>query len=169
MPAPEPPAPESAREPTDRLTPRERALSLQRKAGELQLQGRLSEAASCLELAVQLDPASDAAFDAWLLLARLRMANPLLATPAVNAFQAAARIRPAAAEPWTGLCEVYHRKGLDIQAADCFSQARERDPALPLPPWLPPQAPEAGPRDGSALSDSLFQRFRSILGDTEKG
>ncbi len=152
------------------LTPLERARSLHRKAKSLHLQERIGEAIHCLELSVQLDPGSDHAYAVWLLLGNLRMSNPAWSTRSINALQAAARIQPKAAEPWVGMGVVYYRKGFRTNAVACFHKALELDPSVPIPPEvdyrdleadLPPEPPPPPPK-------SLFSRFKSVLGGTDK-
>jgi hypothetical protein len=157
-------------EPTGNQTPLERARSLHRKAKSLHLQERIGEAIHCLELSVQLDPGSEYAYAVWLLLGKLRMSNPAWSTRSINALQSASRIRPKEAEPWVGMGEVYYRKGFRTNAVACFHKALELDPSVPIPPEvdyrdleaeLPPEPLPPPPK-------SLFSRFKSVLGGTDK-
>ncbi len=165
-PAEEPAPPAGSAEPS----PRERARSLFRKARQHQAQEHIGEAIQCLEQSLQLDPDSDHAYAVWLLLGNLRMSNPAWAARAINAFQSASRIQPRAAEPWIGTGVIYYRKGFRTNALTCFQKAQEFDPAAAIPDEVdfgslqgePPEPPPAESR-------SLFNRFRSALGDADKG
>ena len=166
------PAPPSARAapppaaPPRPGTPMERARALQRQARQLRDQDRVGEAIRCLEQSVQLDPGSDHAYGVWLLLGQLRMSNPAWSTRAVPALQAAARLRPRAAEPWISMGEVYFRKGFRTNAAGCFRKALELDPSVPIPADVDLKHLEAEPAPEAPTS--LFSRFRSILGGSDK-
>ena len=163
-------APASAPEDPRPASSQERARALYRKGRLLQDHDRTGEAIRCLEQSVQLDPGSESAYGVWLLLGQLRMTNPAWSTRAVHALQAAARLRPRAAEPWVSMGEVYFRKGFRTNAAGCFRKALELDPSVPIPADVdlsaldgerPPEAPAPAPA-------SLFSRFRSILGGSDK-
>lgn len=110
-----------------------RARKLLRVAKNLQLQDRTGEAIQILEQAVRLDPDSDDAYGAWLLLGKLRTTNPAWSTRAVEALQSASRLHPRAAEPWAIMGEIYHRKGFRANAKGCFKKAIELDPSVPIP------------------------------------
>jgi len=159
-----PPPPALAPEPPDGPA---RAKKLVRKAKQLVLQDRTVEAIRSLEQAVQLEPDADAAYEAWLLLGQLRLANPAWSTRSIDALQNASRIRPKAAEPWAAMGEVYHRKGFRTNAVACFRRALELDPSVPIPPDVDVTTPDAVP--GAAHSSGgLFSKFRSMLGRPEK-
>jgi tetratricopeptide (TPR) repeat protein len=151
-------------------TPLERARSLFRKAKNFHLQERIGEAIHCLELSVQLDPGSDHAYAVWVLLGKLRMSNPAWSTRSINAFQAATHLQPKAAEPWVGMGEVYYRKGFRTNAVACFHKALELDPSVPIPPEVDYRDLEAElpPEPAPAQPKSLFSRFKSVLGGTDK-
>jgi hypothetical protein len=151
-----------------RQTPMERAASLHRKAKSFHLQERIGEAIHCLELSVQLDPGSEYAYPVWLLLGQLRMSNPAWSTRAINALQAASRIRPTAAEPWVSMGEVYYRKGFRTNAVACFHKALELDPSVPIPPEVDYRDLEAELPPEPPPPPTLFSRFKSILGNTDK-
>ena len=158
-PAPGPGAPTST----------QRARALTRKAKSFQLQERIGEAIHCLELSVQLDPDSEYAYETWNLLGNLRMSNPAWSTRSINAFQAATRIQPKSAEPWVGMGVVYYRKGFRTNAVACFHKALELDPSSPIPPEVDYRDLEAElPPEPSSQPKSLFSRFKSVLGGTEK-
>jgi cytochrome c-type biogenesis protein CcmH/NrfG len=161
--------PLSASAPTQQ-SPLERARSLHRKAKNFHLQERVGEAIHCLELSVQLDPDSEHAYAVWLLLGKLRMSNPAWSTRAINALQAASRIQPKAAEPWVSMGEVYYHKGFRTNAVACFHKALELDPSVPIPPDVDYRDLEAQlPAEPSEHpSGSLFKRFKSILGGSDK-
>jgi tetratricopeptide (TPR) repeat protein len=152
-----------------RQSPMERAASLHRKAKSFHLQERIGEAIHCLELSVQLDPGSEYAYPVWLLLGQLRMSNPAWSTRAINALQAASRIRPKAAEPWVSMGEVYYRKGFRTNAVACFHKALELDPSVPIPPEVDYRDLEAELPPEPPPPPTLFSRFKSILGNTDKG
>ena len=150
--------------------PLERARILYRRGHMLQSQNRTAEAIRCLEQSVQLDPASEASYTTWLLLGRLRMSNPAWSTRTINAFQAAARIKPGSAEPWVGMGEVYQRKGFQPNANACFRRALELDPSVPIPQdagvpapeLVPPRPAPAEPRP-RPRPRTLFDRFKHLL------
>jgi tetratricopeptide (TPR) repeat protein len=163
-PPPPPPVPEEA--PMDAAT---KARKLVLKAKQMALQDRIVEAIRALEQSVQLDPEEGSAFEAWLLLGKLRMGNPAWSTRSIDALQTASRLHPKAAEPWAAMGEVYFRKGFKTNAIACFQRALELDPSVPIPPDV--DFREEGVRSQpqpQAQSGSLFGRFKSMLGRTEK-
>ena len=111
-----------------------RARKLLVKAKHLALQDRMAEAVRYLEESVKLDPDSDAAFEPWLMLGRYRITNPAWSNRAIEALQAASKLRPKAAEPWALMGEIYHRKSFKANAKACFKKALELDPSVPVPP-----------------------------------
>ncbi len=143
-----------------------RAKRLFAKAKALLIQDRTVEAIRLLEESVRLDPDTGQAYEPWLLLGRHRLVNPAWSTRAIEALQVASRLRPAAAEPWALMGEVYHRKGFKANAKACFKKALELDPSVPIPSDINLKeeilaAPE---------SEGLFSRFKAILGGgKEKG
>ena len=143
-----------------------RARQLVAKARHLAEQDRTVEAIRTLEQAVQLEAGADTAFEAWLTLGRLRMANPAWSTRSIEALQNAARIRPAAAEPWATMGEVYLKKGFQTNALACLRKALELDPSVPLPPGVDLQTLDPTPEPQPA--PGLLDRFRSILGRSDK-
>jgi tetratricopeptide (TPR) repeat protein len=159
---PPPPVPEEA--PMDAAT---KARKLILKAKQLVLQDRTVEAIRALEQSVQLDPEEGHAYEAWLLLGRLRMGNPAWSTRSIDALQAASRLHPKAAEPWAAMGEVYFRKGFKTNAVACFQRALELDPSVPIPQDV--DFHEEGPRaQAQAQGGSLFNRFKAMLGGGEK-
>jgi tetratricopeptide (TPR) repeat protein len=94
------------------------------------------------------------------------MANPAWCTRSIDALQTASRLHPRAAEPWAHMGEVYFRKGFKANAAACFQRALELDPSVPIPPDVDLQA--LGSANASPMGESLFTRFKSILGRPEK-
>ena len=136
------------------------------KARHLLLQERMAEAIRMLEQSVKLDPDSEQAYDPWLLLGRHRAANPAWSTRAIEALQAASRLRPRAAEPWSLMGEIYHRKNFKANARACFRRALELDPSIPIPPDvdLQEEEPEAEERD----RPGLLSRFKSLLGRQDR-
>ncbi|MGA2080932.1 MAG: tetratricopeptide repeat protein [Holophaga sp.] len=166
-PLPEPDTIALETQPMDQ-TPEERARSLHRKARQLHLKERIGEAIHCLELSVQLDPSSDEAYAVWLLLGQLRTTNPAWSTRAVNALQAASRIRPKAADPWIGMGQVYYRKGFRTNAVACFHKALELDPSVPIPPEVDYRELEAPLPPEPQQPTTLLSRFKSILKGSDR-
>jgi tetratricopeptide (TPR) repeat protein len=111
----------------------ERAKHLLVKAKSYLLQERSSEAIRALEQSLKLDGDSPGAFEAWMLLGRLRLSNPAWSTRAIEALQVASRLNPKAAEPWALMGELYHRKGFHANAQGCFRRALELDPSVAVP------------------------------------
>ena len=136
------------------------------KAKQLLAQERTVEAIRTLEQSVQLDPEAGSAYEAWLLLGRLRMSNPAWSTRAIDALQNASRLRLKAAEPWASMGEVYYRKGFKANAVACFNRALELDPSVPIPPDVDLQ--EEFPNAAAQTPTGLFQRFKAMLGRPEK-
>ena len=144
-----------------------KARKLVLKAKQMVLQDRTVEAIRALEQSVQLDPEEGSAFEAWLLLGKLRMGNPAWSTRSIDALQTASRLHPKAAEPWAAMGEVYFRKGFKTNAVACFQRALELDPSVPIPPDV--DFREESPRpQPQTQGGSLFGRFKSMLGRTEK-
>jgi cytochrome c-type biogenesis protein CcmH/NrfG len=140
-----------------------RAKKLFGKAKALLVQDRTVEAIRLLEQSVQLDPESDQAYEPWLLLGKHRLVNPAWSTRAIEALQAASRLKPKAAEPWALMGEVYHRKGFKANAKACFKKALEIDPSVAVPAEInlkeeDVEAPESG---------GLFGRFKALLGGSK--
>ena len=129
------------------------------------MQARTSEAIRALEQSIKLDGDSGSAYEAWLLLGRLRIGNPAWSTRAVEALQVASRINPRAAEPWALMGELYHRKGFQANAQGCFRRALELDPSVAVPS-------DYGGDDGSGPSaregHGLMGKLKAMLG-REKG
>jgi tetratricopeptide (TPR) repeat protein len=128
QPSPPPSAPEE-----EDLPAPERASRLLVKAKSYLLQERSSEAIRALEQSLKLDGDSPGAFEAWMLLGRLRLSNPAWSTRAIEALQVASRLNPKAAEPWALMGELYHRKGFHANAQGCFRRALELDPSVAVP------------------------------------
>jgi tetratricopeptide (TPR) repeat protein len=128
----QPTPPPSAAEEEDLPAP-ERASNLLVKAKSYLLQERSSEAIRALEQSLKLDGDSPGAFEAWMLLGRLRLSNPAWSTRAIEALQVASRLNPKAAEPWALMGELYHRKGFHANAQGCFRRALELDPSVAVP------------------------------------
>jgi tetratricopeptide (TPR) repeat protein len=153
--APEPP-PEPGEEP-----PADRARRLFIKAKSYLMQDRTSEAIRALEQSIKLDGDSTESYDTWLLLGRLRLANPAWSTRAIEALQVASRLKPKAAEPWALMGELYHRKGFTANAQGCFRRALELDPSVQVPAdWDVDATPASGakePRGG------LMSRLKGML------
>lgn len=145
-------------------TPQERARALVKRAKVCLIQGKTVDAVRALEDAVRLDPESRGAFEAWLLLGKLRTSNPAWMNRAVEALQAATRINPLVAEPWALMGELYAKKGFKSNAVSCYRKALELDPSVPVPPDLdlgeptPPASGTAGP-EGKGLMGRLKGLF----------
>jgi len=137
-----------------------RAKKLFTKAKHLLAQERTVEAIRLLEQSVQLDPDSDQAYEPWLLLGKHRLVNPAWSTRAIEALQAASRLKPKAAEPWALMGEVYHRKGFRANTKACFKKALELDPSVPIPSDINLKEEDVDPSE----SGGLFSRFKAILG-----
>jgi len=138
--------------------PQVKAKRLFKKAKSLQIQEKTIEAIRALELSVQLDPDSEAAYEPWLALGKLRLSNPAWSTRAIEALQNASRLRPKAAEPWAHMGELYHRKAFKANALACFKKALELDPSVPVPPDLDLKDEDLDPE-----TRSLFGRFKAML------
>ena len=141
--APEPtsqPLPPITQDEEDMSAP-ERARRLLIKAKSYLMQERSSEAIRALEQSLKLDGDSPGAFEAWMLLGRLRLSNPAWSTRAIEALQVASRLNPRAAEPWALMGELYHRKGFQANAQGCFRRALELDPSVAVPSGWSLQAP----------------------------
>ena len=154
--APEPPV-EPGEEPVE-----DRARRLFIKAKSYLMQERTSEAIRALEQSIKLDGDSIESYDAWLLLGRLRLANPAWSTRAIEALQVASRLKPKVAEPWVLMGELYHRKGFTANAQGCFRRALELDPSVAVPAdWevenAPPSSGAKEPRGG------LMSRLKGML------
>ena len=133
------------------------------KAKVLLLQDRTAEAIRFLEESVRLDPDTDQAYESWLLLGKHRLANPAWSTRAIEALQAASRLKPKHGEPWALMGELYHRKGFTANAHACFKKALELDPSIPVPADVNvKQDPSAEEPKG------LLGRFRSMLGRQDR-
>jgi tetratricopeptide (TPR) repeat protein len=141
-------------------SPTVRAKKLFNKAKYLLAQDRTVEAIRLLEQSVQLDPDTDQAYEPWLLLGKHRLVNPAWSTRAIEALQAASRLRPKAAEPWALMGEVYHRKGFRANTKACFKKALELDPSVPVPSDINLKEEDVEP----AEQGGLFSRFKAILG-----
>lgn len=156
-----PPAPaEPAEEPAA-----DRARRLYIKAKSYLVQERTSEAIRALEQSIKLDGDSIESYDAWLLLGRLRLANPAWSTRAIEALQVASRLKPRAAEPWALMGELYHRKGFNANAQGCFRRALELDPSVAVPAdWAMEPEHETAIREGKAGGAGFMGRLKSMLG-----
>lgn len=131
------------------------------KAKSLLMQERTVEAVRLLEQSVKLEGEADAAYEPWLLLGRCRLANPAWSTRAVEALQAASRLRPRSAEPWALMGELYHRKGFKANASACFRKALELDPSVPVPT-------DVNLKEEVEEPTGFFGRFKAMLGRNEK-
>jgi cytochrome c-type biogenesis protein CcmH/NrfG len=144
-----------------------KARSLVRKARQQIQMDRTVEAIRTLEQAVQLEPDSDVAYEAWLLLGQLRLSNPAWSTRAIDALQKASRLRPRAAEPWALMGELYHRKGFAPNAASCYNKALQLDPMIVVPPDVDLDATESAPAQ-APKPKGVLGRLGSLLGRSKK-
>jgi tetratricopeptide (TPR) repeat protein len=157
---PEEPAPLPVVEAQIELTPEQKACAYFKKAQSLLLQERASEAIRTLEQSLKLDGDSPKSYEAWLLLGRLRLANPAWSTRAIEALQSASRVNPRAAEPWGLMGELYHRKGFKANAQGCYKKALELDPSVQVPDDLILH----GEDSQKAQPGGLLGRLKSMLG-----
>lgn len=157
-----PPSPSAAEEED---TPSLRARKLFVKAKSYLMQDRTSEAIRTLEHSVKLDGDSPEAYEAWLLLGRLRTSNPAWSTRAIEALQAASRLKPKAAEPWALMGELYHRKGFKANAQGCFRRALDLDPSVAVPTdGNQGDTSEPSARDSQGGGQGFMGRLKAILG-----
>jgi tetratricopeptide (TPR) repeat protein len=153
--------PLSAPEEEDLPAP-ERARRLLVKAKSYLLQERSSEAIRALEQSLKLDGDSAGAFEAWMLLGRLRLSNPAWSTRAIEALQVASRLNPKAAEPWALMGELYHRKGFHANAQGCFRRALELDPSVAVPAgWSMKDPNVPSPKEGQS---GLMGKLKGMFG-----
>ena len=148
------------------LSPMERATHLIIKAKSYLMQNRTSEATRALEQAIKLDGNSPGAYEAWLLLGRLRLSNPAWSTRAIEALQMASRLNPRSAEPWALMGELYHRKGFRANAQGCFRRALDLDPSVAVPAGWSREEPE--PDAPLQRQSGLMGKLRGMFG-REKG
>jgi tetratricopeptide (TPR) repeat protein len=140
----------------------ERALRLLVKAKSYLLQDRSSEAIRSLEQSLKLDGDSAGAFEAWMLLGRLRLSNPAWSTRAIEALQVASRLNPKAAEPWALMGELYRRKGFHANAQGCFRRALELDPSVAVPAgWSMKDPNEPSPKESPG---GLMGKLKGMFG-----
>jgi cytochrome c-type biogenesis protein CcmH/NrfG len=136
------------------------------KAKSFLAQERTAEAIRLLEQSVQLDPESEQAFEPWLLLGKHRLSNPAWSTRAIEALQAASKLRPKAAEPWALMGEIYHRKSFKANARACFKKALDLDPSIPIPPDVNLIEEDVEPEERNR--PGLLNRFKAFLGRPDK-
>ncbi len=142
-------------------SPEVKARAYLKKAQSLLLQDRASEAIRSLEQAIKLDADSPKSYEIWLLLGKLRLANPAWSTRAIEALQAASRVNDKAAEPWALMGDLYHRKGFLANAQGCFKKALELDPSVQVPDDIILHTEGHGrPAQGAGL----FGKLKSMLG-----
>lgn len=137
------------------------------KAKTYLVQDRMAEAVRLLEQSLQLDPESDQAYEPWLLLGKARLSNPAWSTRAIEALQAASRLRPKAAEPWALMGEIYHRKSFKANAKACFRKALQLDPSVPVPAEINMREEDTDPEERNR--SGLLNRFKALLGRPDKG
>jgi cytochrome c-type biogenesis protein CcmH/NrfG len=142
----------------------ERARKLLVKAKSYVMQERTSEAIRALEQAIKLDGDSPGAYESWMLLGRLRLANPAWSTRAIEALQVASRLNPKAAEPWVLMGELYHRKGFRANAQGCFRRALDLDPSVAVPAGWVQDPPEPGAPVAHPKAPGLMSKLKGILG-----
>ena len=150
----------------EEMSATERARRLLVKAKSYMVQERTSEAIRALEQAVKMDGDSPGAYEAWMLLGRLRLSNPAWSTRAIEALQVASRLNPRAAEPWALMGELYHRKGFQANAQGCFRRALELDPSVAVPSGWSLKDPTMASQKES--QSGLMGKLRGMFG-REKG
>ncbi len=168
-PAAKAPQPEPVVEPGEEPV-EDRARRLFIKAKSYLMQERTSEAIRALEQSIKLDGDSIESYDAWLLLGRLRLANPAWSTRAIEALQVASRLKPKVAEPWVLMGELYHRKGFIANAQGCFRRALELDPSVAVPSdWAAGEEEPQALKEGSAsILGRLGSGLRAMLGRQDR-
>lgn len=144
------------------LSPEQNALKLFKRAKYLLAQVRTSETVRLLEEAVKLDPGSPNAYDSWLLLGRVRLANPAWTTRAMDALQTAARLRPKAGEPYALIGELYHRKGFKVEAAQNYRKAIELNPLITIPKEVDMTAADVEP-EPPPPEPTFWERVRGVF------
>lgn len=140
-------------------SPEAKAKTYVKKAQSLLLQDRASEAIRSLEQSIKLDGEGPRSYEAWLLLGKLRLANPAWSTRAIEALQAASRANERSAEPWALMGELYHRKGFIANAQGCYKKALELDPSVQVPDEV-----ILAVEGGKSQQGGLFGRLKSMLG-----
>ena len=146
-------------DPELQASPELKAKAYLKKAQSLLLQDRASEAIRALEQAIKLDADSPRSYETWLLLGKLRLANPAWSTRAIEALQAASRVNEKAAEPWALMGDLYHRKGFLANAQGCYKKALELDPSVQVPDDVIISVEGGRPQQGG-----LFGKLKSMLG-----
>lgn len=162
---PDAPIPLATEEDRSQESPAVRARKCLVKAKNLLVQDRTAEAIRFLEESVKLDPDSDAAFEPWLMLGRYRLTNPAWSNRAIEALQAASKLRPKAAEPWALMGEIYHRKSFKANAKACFKKALELDPSVPVPPDVNLREEDLNPEESG--KSSFLGRVKGLFGRQE--
>lgn len=150
------------------ISPAQNALKLYKRAKYLLLQDRTSETVRLLEESVKLDPEGTVAYDSWLLLGRLRMANPAWVVRAMDALQAANHLRPKAGEPFALMGELYHRKGFRRDAAQNYRRAIELNPLLPIPQEVDMTAADEAP-EAPKPKPTFWQQVKLWWDPTDNG
>ncbi len=143
------------------ISPAQNALKVYKRAKYLLLQDRTSETVRLLEECVKLDPEGAVAYDSWLLLGRLRMANPAWSVRAMDALQAANKLRPKAGEPFALMGELYHRKGFKREAAQNYRKAIELNPLLPIPQEVDMTALDEPPQEAPKPKPTFWQHVKA--------
>jgi hypothetical protein len=143
------------------ISPAQNALKVYKRAKYLLLQDRTSETVRLLEESVKLDPEGAVAYDSWLLLGRLRMANPAWSVRAMDALQAANKLRPKAGEPFALMGELYHRKGFKREAAQNYRKAIELNPLLPIPQEVDMTAMDEAPEEAPKPKPTFWQHVKA--------
>lgn len=142
------------------LTPQQSALKLFKRAKYLLIQDRTSETVRLLEEVVKIDPEGPMSYEAWLLLGRVRMANPAWSRRALEAMQCANKLRPNAGEPFALMGELYLRKGFKVEAARNYRKSIELNPLINVPPEVDMTLAEQEP-EAPKPEPSVWQRMRS--------
>ncbi len=130
--------------------------------------GSATDAIHTLENAVGLRPVDDEAYEVWLMLGKLRMANPAWSSRAIAELRHAAQIRPGKAEPWIALGEIYRGMGFGLEATNCYLKARRLDPSVQIPVDVDFSAQAASVSQPKGKKKGILSGFHGLLGGGRK-
>ncbi len=126
------------------------------------------DAIRTLEAAASLGPSGDDAYEVWMALGKLRLAHPDPSAPAMAEFRRAARACPGKADPWIALGEIYHGKGFDLDASNCYLRARKLDPSVQIPQEMDFGADAASTTRSGPKKKGILSGFNALLGGGKK-